>query len=289
MIMKLDRHRCGLISIEILVVISVLAVMSGITTAAAGLVSSRSRRAHLLAMLRETQMASDMFFAEAGRFPVDSNTGLWPKQLEFTSMHAGVAFVPSYLRREPQHSAAAYGLEQNAGDVNFGVTVSGRIFATQWLPAGWGDPGVLAYTVESLAGPIALSLLDPGSPGSGGEPETGPSEDPVDEAACIELALSSNEAPVGSEVSLSIIALTAASAPAVGVQVTLTLTGCLSGTRTETLVTGPDGTCLFSCTSTQAELMTVTATAIRTSASLGGQAQDRLACLHPLRFPALGI
>ncbi|MFO8060185.1 MAG: type II secretion system protein [Bacillota bacterium] len=136
----------GFSLLELLVTLSVLAVVtSAVIATYTGLFAGAGEVA-LMSNLQRIQRAVDLFYLRSGYYPtgfgseIGPQPGDWaPEERPFGLLLVmtaedpdGNSFVGHYLRSPPARDGAAYGLPVAAGDVqlHFGVTMTGQVFAT---------------------------------------------------------------------------------------------------------------------------------------------------------------
>jgi len=158
------KKRPGFMTTELMVVAIVLAILAGIASAAVPTFASRAKRAALASTLSVLQGVSDRYFVETNLYPAADQAVAGSKACQVNLAATDVSghrLVGYYLHNEPNDKAVDYGLATADGTVvYFGVTATGRVFATQAQPVtdAWPTGTVRVYTQENVDG--ALTLAD---------------------------------------------------------------------------------------------------------------------------------
>lgn len=123
--------------------------------------------------LANLQTGSDQFFIGTSVYPTYSGatvanqpvTGSAAAQINTAAQDLkGTAMIPGYIRMAPDAVAADFNLDGTQGaTLYFGVTASGRVFATQVAPTAgqWTIGNMAVYTQDSV-----LAVTSGGRPGS---------------------------------------------------------------------------------------------------------------------------
>lgn len=161
----MNTKRLGFMTTELMVVAIVLAILSGISASAVPTFANRAKRSALSSTLAVLQGATDRFFVEANVYPVATQPVARAKAIQINpdaQDPAGNKLVGTYLHSAPNPKAVDYGFNSSEGStVYFGVTATGRVFATQVEPLSgeWADGTIRVYTQENVDGTLTLSMI----------------------------------------------------------------------------------------------------------------------------------
>jgi len=159
------KKRRGFMTTELMVVAVVLTILSGISAAAVPSFASKAKRAALSSTLSVVQGATDRFFVESNFYPSVSQPSSSVDAVEISAVSQDPSqkkFVGTYLHSAPNGRSVDYGLNASDGaTVYFGVTASGRVFATQTSPTTgkWTLGTITVYTQEDVDGSLTLSSI----------------------------------------------------------------------------------------------------------------------------------
>jgi Tfp pilus assembly protein PilE len=161
----LKGTRRGFMTTELMVVAIVLTILSGIATSAVPALASKAKRSALASTLSVVQGASDRYYVEANQYPSATQPAAGAKAVSVNTAAqdpAGLKFVGSYLHTVPNSSPVDYGLSVTDGaTVYFGITSSGRVFATQDAPTTneWSTGTTKVFTQENCDSSVVLSTI----------------------------------------------------------------------------------------------------------------------------------
>jgi len=159
------RRNRGFTLVELLVVVIVLSVLTSVVVGVVPAATARAKEAAFGATLAVLQSACDRFYAEANEYPseVQPEAGQVAAVIDLSASDpAGEGFIGGYIQFAPNDNPVDLGLRAQDGEtVYYGVTASGRVFATQAEPSfgKWTEENdAPVYTQNDVSG--SLSLMD---------------------------------------------------------------------------------------------------------------------------------
>lgn len=161
---QLKKKDRGFTLIELLLIAIGLAVLATIVIAVVPNISQQTKSSAFATTLSTLQSATDRFYADANQYPTASQpvAGTSAQQIDGTAVDSkGDTFLGAYLRFAPDAKAANMGLDlANGATVYYGVTASGRVFATQDDPSTMPWDGTEnVYLQEDPTNPVTLSTI----------------------------------------------------------------------------------------------------------------------------------
>jgi len=163
-------RRKGFTLVELLVVVIILAILASIVVGVVPAATARAKKSAFATTLSVLQSAVDRFYAESNAYPTQTQPDATKAQQ--ISMNAqdglGAQFLGGYLQFEPNSKAVDMGLNAADGQtVYYGVTPTGRVFATQTAPAADGswdkttNGAMKVYTQDKVDGSLTLADIMP--------------------------------------------------------------------------------------------------------------------------------
>lgn len=249
----------GYTLVEVLVVVVILAILAGVVVGVAPAMAKRSKRSALMTALSTLQSAVDRFYLEANAYPAGIQPAVCPegRQIKLDAVDgAGNKFLDSYVRFAPESKAANLGLDPAGGTtVYYGVTVHGRVFATQVPPdanGAWTDGAILVWVQNRWYAPITLADA---CYGVGTQLTAGA-------VSSIILYSSTTESTPGTPITVTGKVLNSSGAGVPNVPIRITISGSVTGIKTVDVVSGADGTFSTTIDTTVPEYIVVTASTI---------------------------
>ena len=251
------RRRRGFTLTEMLVVVVILSVLAGVVVGVLPSAAKRAKRSALVSTLAELQGQVHRFYAEANAYPCAVQPTADAAQqlaLDAADVH-GAKFVDGYVRFAPETRAAALGLDPAGGEtVYYGIAYCGRVFATQVAPQGgaWTDGNTLVWVQSNPWRPYRLADicgLQGGTPGPGAP-------------ASVTLWASQQEAQPGQTITVYGRVVDSSGNGVPNVRVRVDITGSVTGTRSQEVMTAQDGTFSVDVTTDTPEYIVVSATVI---------------------------
>ena len=148
---------------ELLVVVIILAILASIVVGVVPAAANRAKRSSFATTLSVVQSASDRFYAESNAYPVKAQpvAGSQAGELDMAATDGlGNKFLGGYLQFAPNSNPTDLGLKAADGAaVYYGVTATGRVFATQTAPTAgaWTTGTIKVYTQDKVDGSLTLS------------------------------------------------------------------------------------------------------------------------------------
>lgn len=160
--MRKFRKQDGFTLAEVLLVTFIIAILAAITLPNLTGAAEAAKVHSFAGTLANLQTASDQFFIKTSVYPTYSGatvanqpvTGSAAAQLTTAAQDLrGTALLPGYIRMAPDAVAADFALDGTQGTtVYYGITASGRVFATQVAPTAgqWTSGTIAVYTQDSV-------------------------------------------------------------------------------------------------------------------------------------------
>lgn len=161
------NRRKGFTLVELLVVVIILAILASIVVGVVPAATGRAKKSAFATTLSVLQSAVDRFYAESNRYPCATQPeGRTAQPIDMNAEDGQVPpqkFLGGYLQFEPNSKAVDMGLNPDQGQtVYYGVTSTGRVFATQAEPTSWTTPDtVVVYTQDDVSGNKKLADILP--------------------------------------------------------------------------------------------------------------------------------
>jgi prepilin-type N-terminal cleavage/methylation domain-containing protein len=158
------RRSKGFTLVELLIVVIVLSVLTSVVVGVVPAATTRAKEAAFGATLAVVQSACDRFYAETNVYPseIQPEAGQVAGAIALSaSDSAKEGFLGGYVQFAPNDNPVDLGLRAADGErVYYGVTASGRVFATQAEPSqgGWTEEDdVPVYTQNDVSGTLSLT------------------------------------------------------------------------------------------------------------------------------------
>lgn len=165
------NRRKGFTLVELLVVVIILAILASIVVGVVPAAAGRAKKSAFATTLSVLQSASDRFYAESNAYPCATQpdaTKAYKLDMEATD-GLGAKFLGGYLQFEPNANPTDLGLKVADGaTVYYGVTPTGRVFATQTAPdattGAWDkttNGSMVVYTQDKVDGSLTFAGIMP--------------------------------------------------------------------------------------------------------------------------------